>query len=45
MERIVMPKKVIEAMQKENEELYRKNTILENMINKIPSNVVETYCD
>ena len=34
----------IELMREENTELYRKNTILENMLYKIPSEVVEKYC-
>ena len=34
----------IEAMREENTELHRKNTILENMIEKIPLTVLEKYC-
>ena len=35
----------IEAMRDEYDKLYKEKTILENMLRKIPSNVVEMYCD
>lgn len=34
----------IEAMREENTKLHKDKTILENMLRKIPSDVLEKYC-
>ena len=34
----------IEAMRDENTKLYKEKTILENMLRKIPLEVIEKYC-
>ena len=35
----------IASMREENDKLYKEKTILENMLLKIPADVVEMYCN
>ena len=42
---LINKEREIEAMREENNKLHKEKTILENMLMKIPSNIVETYCD